>query len=67
MQVTDQKYDAELGYWSGRFESEGTLSNKHYQGLMLSLSGKTKEFFANKVVGDFGCGPRGSLEWADNA
>lgn len=62
-----EKYDAELDYWSNRFQIEGALGNRHYEELMLNLSGKSKEWFAGKIVGDFGCGPRGSLEWLDNA
>ncbi|MGJ8570805.1 MAG: methyltransferase domain-containing protein [Hoeflea sp.] len=65
--MTDTKYTAELEYWSDRFKAEGTLANSHYRDLMLSLSGKSPDFFDNLIVGDFGSGPRGSLEWMDNA
>lgn len=34
---------------------------------MLGISGKNENFFYNKRVADFGCGPRGSLEWCDYA
>lgn len=65
--MSDDKYDAELKYWKDRHSIEGKLANKHYEELMLRLSGKDKSFFDGKVIGDFGCGPRGSLEWADGA
>lgn len=61
--MPDDKYEAELKYWRDRYEIEGQLANKHYEELMLRLSGKDSSFFDGKVIGDFGCGPRGSLEW----
>lgn len=58
----------ELRYWKGRWQAEGKqFNNDFYQSLMLSIAGESDSgFLKDKVVGDFGCGPRGSLEWAKN-
>lgn len=58
-----EKYEAEMAYWNDRFQKEGQLGNAHYRRLMLAVTGQPDEFFAGKVVADFGSGPRGSLEW----
>jgi SAM-dependent methyltransferase len=65
--ASDEKYAAELGYWNERKLTEGVLANGHYKDLMLDISGRPEHFFAGKVLADFGCGPRGSLEWAAKA
>ncbi len=65
--MSDTKVNAELEYWQSRKDIEGTLGNSHYEKIMLSVAGKEKSFFDQKIMADFGCGPRGSLEWADNA
>ncbi len=65
--MSEVKTNAELDYWKSRKEIEGTLGNSHYEKIMLMVSGEDKSFFEGKVIADFGCGPRGSLEWADNA
>ena len=65
--MEDEKYSAEMNYWNDRHQKEGRLGNDHYKSLMLALSGKPESFFDDLVVGDFGSGPRGSLEWMDNA
>jgi len=63
-----EKADAEIGYWKKRFDLEGgRLQNSWYQKLMCCISGKDKAWFSGKVVCDFGSGPRGSLEWLNNA
>ena len=62
------KRRAELRYWRGRYAAEnGQLSNSHYEPLYTEVFGLTKEDFRGKRVLDIGCGPRGSLEWADMA
>jgi SAM-dependent methyltransferase len=60
-----RKYDAELAYWQGRHAQEhGQLRNGHYERTMLAMAGEsTQEFVRDKIVADFGCGPRGSLAW----
>src|SRR6266853_4614884 len=62
------KYDEELSYWKERYNKEGAkLGHAHYKQLMLSISGESEDFFSDKIVADFGCGPRGSLQWMTNA
>jgi 2-polyprenyl-3-methyl-5-hydroxy-6-metoxy-1,4-benzoquinol methylase len=62
------KRRAELRYWRGRFASEqGRLGNRHYEPLFTTVFGLTKEDYRGKRLLDIGCGPRGSLEWADVA
>jgi len=58
----------ELKYWRGRYAAEhGQLRNDHYEALYTTVFGLTKEDFHRKRMLDIGCGPRGSLEWADVA
>ena len=62
------KYSSEMTYWRKRYENEDfKLQNSWYKRLFLGVSGKNYEWFSNKSILDFGSGPRGSLEWADNA
>ena len=64
------KGDAELAFWKRGFETDQQrfLRNQHYERLMLGMAGEQNaEFISGKVVGDFGCGPRGSLAWASPA
>jgi len=60
------KHRAELTYWRGRYDDEnGQLGNAHYEPLYTMVFGLATADFAGKTVLDIGCGPRGSLEWAD--
>jgi SAM-dependent methyltransferase len=61
------KADAELSFWQRRKEIEGTLSGPHYEAIFTTHFGLEQRFFAGQRVLDIGCGPRGSLEWADMA
>lgn len=65
----DQKQAQELEYWQKRFEAEGgRLQNGWYERRMLAMAGETDaEFVKDKIIADFGCGPRGSLCWAGGA
>lgn len=69
MRYIMDKSISELSYWRGRYQDENqNFINSHYKDLMLSiLNIDTISIFDNKVVADFGCGPRGSLEWINNA
>jgi SAM-dependent methyltransferase len=61
------KGDAELAYWQERKAQEGTLRASHYERFYTAHFELAREFFAGKHLLDIGCGPRGSLEWADMA
>ena len=54
-----------LDYWVQRVREEGTLANEHYEEFYTSHFGLDRDFYCGKRVLDIGCGPRGSLEWAD--
>jgi SAM-dependent methyltransferase len=57
----------ELIYWRHRHKREGKLRNGHYEYFYTKAFGFTHDTYENKRVLDVGCGPRGSLEWADMA
>jgi ubiquinone/menaquinone biosynthesis C-methylase UbiE len=63
------KYKHELAYWKRMLKNEnGTLLNGWYERVMLALAKEVDQnFIKDKVVADFGCGPRGSLCWATEA
>jgi ubiquinone/menaquinone biosynthesis C-methylase UbiE len=62
----DLKGQEEYRYWKTRLEeSNGVLDNSHYQPLYTELFGLSRTDYEGKRVLDIGCGPRGSLEWAD--
>ena len=63
------KGTAELAFWKARWAEEGRRFNHdHYPSLMLAMSGEADDsFIDDKVIADFGCGPRGSLAWAERA
>ncbi len=58
---------AELKYWQGRKQIEEELGNRWYHYYYTEHFGLTDDFYKGKNVLDIGCGPRGSLEWADMA
>lgn len=58
----------ELRFWRQRYEVEGhTLANDHYEKYYTSFFGIDRSFYRGRRLIDIGCGPRGSLEWADMA
>jgi SAM-dependent methyltransferase len=61
------KADAELAYWRERKAEEGALTGPHYEWFFTTHFGLDRSFYAGQRVLDVGCGPRGSLEWADMA
>lgn len=66
--VAPEKYKEyhELQYWKGRSEKEdGNLFNQHYEFFYTDLFDLPLESYESKRILDIGCGPRGSLEWAD--
>jgi ubiquinone/menaquinone biosynthesis C-methylase UbiE len=66
--VVKSKNAAEMDYWSKVYHSENqTFGNSHYEYFFTGHFNMTKEDYNDKRILDIGCGPRGSLEWADNA
>lgn len=63
------KYAFELDYWQEQYkkEKENFSRPEYYRRLMLAMAQENDEkFLQNKIIADFGCGPRGSLSWANN-
>ncbi len=54
-----------MKYWKTRKEEEVRLANDHYKLFYTENFSLSDDFFQGKRVLDIGCGPRGSLEWAD--
>lgn len=59
------KCDHEIKYWNDCKEKEGILSNDHYKYFFTQHFNLDENFYVGKKILDVGCGPRGSLEWAD--
>ncbi|HLJ22090.1 MAG TPA: class I SAM-dependent methyltransferase, partial [Stellaceae bacterium] len=58
----------ELSFWRQRYKAEGcTLANDHYEKYYTRFFGIDRDSYRGKRLIDIGCGPRGSLEWADMA
>lgn len=57
----------ELAYWETRKKQEGIMAHEHYVQFYTTHFGFDKSFYNGKKILDIGCGPRGSLEWANNA
>jgi hypothetical protein len=57
----------EIAYWRSRLAAEGQLTNERYFESYTSTFDLEPSFHAGKRILDIGCGPRGSLEWADMA
>jgi SAM-dependent methyltransferase len=58
----------EFAYWKAVWRDEGgTFKNGWYEWYYTTAVGLRKEDYAGKRVLDIGCGPRGSLEWCDQA
>jgi len=60
------KVASELRYWKKQTR-KGPLKNKHYKYYFTTNFKLNEDFYRNKKILDVGCGPRGSLEWADMA
>lgn len=46
---------------------EKKFSNQHYEYFYTEHFGLNKDFYTDKKILDIGCGPRGSLNWANNS
>jgi SAM-dependent methyltransferase len=62
-----KKGHEELRYWRSVQEREGTFQNSWYEFFYTTHFGIERDFYRGKKILDIGCGPRGSLEWADMA
>ena len=58
---------AELLYWRIKFNSEKVFTNEHYKQFYTEHFNLDESYFNDKTILDIGCGPRGSLEWANMA
>jgi ubiquinone/menaquinone biosynthesis C-methylase UbiE len=67
--ILANKYSSELEYWKSRHKNDsGKFKNSFYKDIMLAMAQESNDKFINaKIVADFGCGPRGSLVWANSA
>ncbi|HCX73058.1 MAG TPA: hypothetical protein DHM37_05000 [Candidatus Cloacimonas sp.] len=67
--ILANKYSSELEFWKSRHrEDNGKFNNSFYKDMMLAIANESnEEFINNKIIADFGCGPRGSLVWANSA
>lgn len=67
----DFKHRHELKFWSNRVRDEKTLKQisggAPYERFYIKDFDLTYDDYAGKKILDIGCGPRGSLEWADMA
>ncbi len=64
---TSIKQQYELNYWKYIKAKQKTLHHQHYQFFYTELFDLDLSFYKDKKILDIGCGPRGSLEWADRA
>lgn len=67
--VDHPKLAEELLYWDRAYRSGGgRFKAGWYEGFLLEIAGEHDASFVDgKVIADFGCGPRGSLLWAEQA
>ncbi|MFY7652354.1 MAG: class I SAM-dependent methyltransferase [Chitinophagaceae bacterium] len=56
----------ELLFWKMKKWNQKQLDNEHYAFFFTEYFQFTYDFYNNKTILDIGCGPRGSLEWANN-
>jgi SAM-dependent methyltransferase len=63
----DFKRRYEFAYWQQQQRKEGQLRHSWYRNYYTVLFDLDPSFYDGKRILDIGCGPRGSLEWADNA
>ena len=57
----------EILFWKIVKIREGKLTNHHYEEFFTTFFDLKKSDYDGQTIMDIGCGPRGSLEWADNA
>jgi 2-polyprenyl-3-methyl-5-hydroxy-6-metoxy-1,4-benzoquinol methylase len=64
---TWHKEHHELSFWRKLLAAEGQSSREHYPWFYTTYFDLEPSFFEGKRILDIGCGPCGSLEWADMA
>ncbi len=64
--LSDKRVE-ELDYWKKRRAEEGILHASWYMHFYTEHFGLSIEDYEGLRVLDIGCGPRGSLDWAENA
>lgn len=57
----------ELAYWKTTRLFDKEFGNDHYKYFYTEYFGLDDDFYKSKKILDIGCGPRGSLEWANMA
>lgn len=60
------KYVHEYMYWRKQYDAGLMFAPEHYLEYFTIGFGVEKSFYDGKRILDIGCGPCGSLEWADN-
>lgn len=67
LEIKTEKYIFELAFWEERYQKENnSFANHFYKKRMLDIAEEENDlFWSDKVVADFGCGPRGSLAWTN--
>ncbi len=68
LRVRSKKHE-EMTYWKKKHAESagGVLKNAHYGYFYTSHFTIDPKEYSGRAILDIGCGPRGSLEWADNA
>ena len=68
LEINKEKYTSELAWHKKAFKNRtGKPSNSWHERHFKRYFGLDKSFYTDKRLLDVGCGPLGSLEWADNA
>lgn len=65
--MTRIKLFFELLFWKIKKNREVNLGHSHYEFFYTDYFSIQRSFYEGKNILDIGCGPRGSLEWADMA
>lgn len=59
------KYRSEFSFWQGMWNERHAFDNQHFEELYLAIAGEPNvAFIEDRIIADFGCGPRGTLAWA---
>jgi ubiquinone/menaquinone biosynthesis C-methylase UbiE len=61
------KLRAEFDWWRRQRALEGDLEHIYYERLFTEPFSLPRSYYHGRSILDVGCGPRGSLEWADDA